>query len=208
MEAVDRFFEAYVKYWTMYDHESLLHFLDCLDSLEEKLQETSDVTLQIFAEYVPLDAVRRYWHAHEDMTRRIGLAKSVDVPGIHTDLPYVCLMDSKTLEEVIEEIDEECREEDRQTIDETIHCYGDIVNIGHLIFNIASLAMNLLVQHGIEGTSRDYALAKEIMQWDPERSKPLTFSGWLEGDPGLVCGVMTQLYGQSRGDDTQLHQDV
>jgi hypothetical protein len=203
VQAVDRFFGAYVKYWTAYDHESLLYLLDCLNDLEEELQETGDVTLQVFAQYVPLDAIRRYWHNHEEMTHRIGLAKSVEVPGIHTDLPYLCMIDTRTLERVIEEIDEEYREEDRQTIDETVHYYGDIVNIGHIIFNITSLVMDTLVQHGIEGTSREYALAREIMQWDPARRKPLTFSGWFEGDPGLVCSVLGQLYAQARGEEQE-----
>lgn len=194
MNAVDIFFGAYVAFWTHYDHDSLFQFLDSLNSLEEALQEDYDLSLQVFAEYVPLDALRSYWHGHSGMRNRIVLAQTVEMPGIHTDFPYLCLIDTPSMAEVIDAIDEEYREEDRQTIDETVHYYGDIVNLGHILFNITSLTMYTLLRHDIEGTSKAFSIAKEILRTDPAVGKPITFSGWFEGEPGLVCAFIDGIY--------------
>ena len=199
VDAVDTFFGAYVNFWTKYDHDSLLLLLDSMNDLEEALQETYDISLQVFAEYVPLDAIRNYWHNHDELRNNIVLAQSMELPGIHTDLPYLCLIDEPSLAKIIDEIDHEYREEDRQTIDETVHFYDEIVNIGHIIFNITSLTMNKLLQHGIEGTSKEFDIAKEIIRSDPAVGKPITFSGWFEGEPGLVCAILSQIYTQGKG---------
>lgn len=194
MKAVDSFFGAYVNYLTQYDNQSLLHFLDCLISLEEELQEKHDITIQIFPEYVPLDAIRNYWHNHEDLNHHFVLAQAPEMPGVHTDLPFLCLLDDNTMGKVIEEIDEEYREDDGLTIYETVHSYGNILNIGHIIFNITSHIMNRLLELGIEGTSKEYEIARESIKGYPDTSKPITFSGWFEGEPGLVCSVLNQIY--------------
>lgn len=199
MKAVDTFFSAFINYWTKYDRDSLLHLLDSLNDLDEELQERHDITVQIFAGYVPLDAIRSYWHNHEDVKKHIAVAQAAEIPGVQTDLPYLCLIDEVTLEKIIDEIDEEYREDDRQTIYETVHYYGEIVNVGHIIFNIASLIMDKLLQHGIEGTSKEFTIAKETIKRDPEARKPITFSGWFEGDPGLVCSYLTQIYKKATG---------
>lgn len=198
MDAVDTFFGAYINFWTKFDHDSLLFFLDCMNNLEEELQEKYDLSLQVFSEYVPLDALRNYWHKHKEIRNNIALAQSIDIPGVHTDLPYLCLIDAISLAKIIDDIDEEYREEDRQTIDETVHYYDEIINIGHILFNITSLTMNKLLQHGIEGTSKDFGIAKEIIRSDPESRKPITFSGWFEGEPGLVCAYLSQLYEKAK----------
>ena len=199
MKTVDSFFGACVKYWTEYDHDSLLCFLDCLISLEEELQEKHNETLQIFPEYVPLDAIRSSWHNHEDIKDHIVLARAPEMPGVNTDLHFLCLIDDETMEKVIKEIDEEYREDDELTIYETIHCYGSLNNIGHVIFNIASHIMYKLFQLGIEGTSKEYEIARESIMCCPDTDRPITFSGWFEGDPGLVCSVLTQIYEKGRG---------
>lgn len=200
MKAVDPFFSAYVNYWTQYDQQSLLHFLDCLDSLEVELQKEHDITLQIFPEYVPLDAIRSYWHNHEELKHHFVLARAPEMPGVHTDLPFLCLIDDDTMGKVIEEIDDEYREDDKLTIYETVHCYGNIVNIGHIIFNITSHIMNKLMELDIKGTSKEYEIARESIKCYPDNGKPITFSGWFEGDPGLVCSVLTQIYEKARKD--------
>jgi len=200
MTAVDSFFSAYVDYLTEYDHQSLLHFMDCLDSLEIELQKKYDTTLQIFPEYVPLDAIRNYWHNHEDIKNHFVLSQAPEMPGVHTDLPFLCLLDDNTMEKVIESIDEEYREDDGLTIYETVHFYGNIVNIGHIIFNITSHIMSKLLELGIEGTSKKYEIARESIRCYPDNSKPITFSGWFEGDPGLVCSVITQIYEKALDD--------
>lgn len=194
MDAVNTFFGAYINFWTTYDHDSLLLFLDSMNDLEEALQEKHDLSLQVFAEYVPLDAIRTYWHNHKELRNTIVLAQSMDIPGVHTDLPYLCLIDELSLSKIINEIDEEYREEDRQTINETVHYYGEIVNIGHILFNMTSLTMDKLLRHGIEGTSKGFNIAKEVIRCDPDIGKPITFSGWFEGEPGLVCAFLSHLY--------------
>ncbi|MBN2686945.1 MAG: hypothetical protein JXR85_02100 [Deltaproteobacteria bacterium] len=194
MNAVDTFFGSYVNFWTDYDHVSLLLFLDSLNDLEEALQEEHGLSLQVFAEYVPLDAIRNYWHRHDELRNRIVLAQSVEIPGVHTDFNYLCLIDASTMSNVIDAIDEEYREEDRQTIDETVHYYGNIINLGHILFNITSLTMHKLLYHGIEGTSKEFGIAKEILRSDPSIGKPITFSGWFEGEPGLVCAFIDTIY--------------
>lgn len=199
VDTVDTFFGAYVNFWTKYDHDALLLFLDSLNDLEEALQETHDLSLQVFAEYVPLDAVRNYWHNHDELRNTIILAQAAETQGVHTDLPYLCLIDEPSLSTIINEIDKEYREEDRQTINETVHYYGEIVNIGHILFNITSLTMNKLLQHGIEGTSKEFHIAKETLKSDPTIGKPITFSGWFEGDPGLVCAFLAQIYNSAKG---------
>ncbi|MBN2514898.1 MAG: hypothetical protein JXC33_02570 [Deltaproteobacteria bacterium] len=198
MKAVDSFFGAYVNYWTQYDHQSLLHVLDSLIFLDEELQEKHDITLQIFPEYVPLDAIRNYWHNHEDIQHHFVLARVPEMPGVQTDLPFLCLIDDDTLEKIIEAIDENYREDDELTIYETVHRYGNVVNIGHIIFNIASHVMNKLFQLGIEGTSKEYEIARESIMCYPDTRTPITFSGWFEGDPGLVCSVITRIYEETR----------
>lgn len=201
MKAVDSFFGAYVTYLTQYDNQSLLHFLDCLNCLEEELQEKHDITLQIFPEYVPLDAIRNYWNNHEDINHHFVLARAPEMPGVHTDLPFLCLLDDITMAKVIEAIDEEYREDDGLTIYETVHFYGNIVNVGHIIFNIASHVMNKLLEAGIEGTSKEYEIARESIKCYPDAG-PITFSGWFEGEPGLVCSVITQIYEKARAEQS------
>jgi hypothetical protein len=202
MKEVDSFFGAYVNYLTQYDNPSLLHFLDCLISLDDELQEKHDITIQIFPEYVPLEAIRNYWHNHEEIKHNVVLAQAPEMPGIHTDLPFLCLIEDTTMEKVIAEIDEEYREGDELTIYETVHFYGNIINIGHIIFNITSHIMNKLLEHGIEGKSKEYEITRESLSCYPDTSKLITFSGWFEGEPGLVCSVLTQIYEKARGEQS------
>jgi len=201
MNAVDSYFGAYVTYLTQFDAQSLLHFLDCLISLEEELQEKHDITLQVFPEYVPLDAIKNYWHNHEDIKHHFVLSRPPEMPGVNTDLPFLCLIDDKTMRKVIGEIDEEYREDDELTIYETVHLYDNIVNIGHIIFNITSQIMNKLLELGIAGTSKEYEIARESINCYHDAT-PITFSGWLEGEPGLVCSVLNQIYEKAQAEQT------
>jgi len=199
VKAVDTFFGAFVNYLTQYDPASLLRLIDCLDTLEEELQAKHDITLQIFPEYVPCEAIRNYWHTHAELSDHIAMGTVPEMHGVHADLPYVCLMKSEMLEKIIAAIDEEYREDDRLTIEELVYNYGDFVNLGHILFNIASMTMGKLLEHGIEGTSKDFRTARESIIRDPDDRKPITFSGWFEGDPELICSVMASIYEKATG---------
>ncbi|CAC9595159.1 hypothetical protein [uncultured Gammaproteobacteria bacterium] len=186
MEAVDRFYRLYSKYLESYDSDSLFNLLNSLHSLGDKLKTDNDIDLLKLDEFVTLKTIRNHLH-HQTKMRNIFTTIPVDkISGIHTDMVFMCLLYTSDINDSIEEVSNKYRSETKDIINNTVHFYGDVVNISHVIFNMAARLMVLLDKNNIVGISKGYLENYKCMMFDINNGHSITVSGKIYSNIGNV----------------------
>jgi len=199
MQSVDRFFRSYSKYLESYDEDSLFVLLNSLHSLNDRLKAEYEINLFKIDEFIVLKAIRNYIHHQSEMKNCLTSFPATEIMPIQTDLMFMCLIIKSDLDNSIEGIASKFRNSHKEKIENTVHYYGSVVNIGHVIFNMAAKLMDLLDQNSIQGESEEYYRNYECMTFDKENGHSITVSGKLYGyvgytdDVGEVEGVLLRI---------------
>ena len=177
MESVDRFYRSYSKYLESYDEDALFIFLNSLHSLNDRLKSDHSLDLFEMDEFVVLKAIRNYIHHQGEISSKLISFSAANVQPIQTDLAFLCLIMKSDLDEVIEGIHKKFRKDHEEIIGSTVHYYGSVVNLGHVIFNMAAKLMVFLDENAIKGSSKDFLRNQECMKFDMENGLSITVSG-------------------------------
>lgn len=189
MPSVDRFFRSYTKYLEDYDEDSLFVLLNSLHSLNDRLKSEYKVDFFDIDEFIVLKAVRNYIHHQSEMKNCLTSLSATKIMPIQTDLMFMCLIMKSDLDKSIAGITSKFRGSHKEIIENTVHYYGSVVNIGHVIFNMAAKLMVVLDQNGIKGKSDDYLRNYEGMVFDIENGHSITVSGRIFGHVNNVGEV-------------------
>jgi hypothetical protein len=179
MESVDRFYRSYSKYLEYYDNDSLFMLFNSLHSLNDRLKSEYDLNLFEIEEFIVLKAIRNYIHHQGEMLNKLTSSTITKIQPIQTDLMFMCLIMKPDLEKAINEIPNKFRDEHKKVIENHVHFYGSVVNIGHVIFNMAAKLMVFLDKNSIEGKSDEYTKNFNCMVFDIENGHSITVSGRL-----------------------------
>lgn len=182
MEAVDRFYRNYSKYLNEYSNDSLYNLLNSLHSLNDKLKSDYQIDLFKMDEFITLKTIRNYLHHKGELVSKLTIVPITEEMSIRTDLAVMCLMTKKELDLTIIEIKNlSHRKEQQEKIYNTVHLYGDVVNIAHVIFNMAAKLMEFLSGHNIKGKSKEYDENYECYLFDTNNGYSITIDGKLYG---------------------------
>ena len=186
MEAVDRFYRSYSKYLESYDSDSLFILLNSLHSLGDKLKTDSGVDLLKLDEFVTLKTIRNHLHHQTEMHNIFTTVPANKISDIQTDLPFMCLLYTSDINDAIEEISKKYKNRTKEIINNTVHFYGNVVNISHVIFNMAAKLMVILDKNNIVGKSKEYLENHECMMFDINNGHSITVSGKIYSHIGNV----------------------
>lgn len=179
MVSVDRFYRSYSKYLECYDEDTLFILLNSLHSLNDRLKSDHSLDLLKIEEFIVLKAIRNYIHHQDEMKNKLSSFPASKIKLIQTDLMFMCLIMKSDLDSAIEGISKKFRESQKEIIERLVHYYGSIVNIGHVIFNMAAKLMVFLDKNGIKGESEDFMRNHECMTFDINNGHSITVSGRL-----------------------------
>ena len=193
MESVDRFYRSYSKYIESYDEDTLFILLNSLHSLNDRLKADHSLDLFDMGEFVVLKAVRNFIHHQDEMSNKLTTFPATKVQSIQTDLAFMCLIMKSDLDEAIEGIPKKYRKDHAEIIESTVHYYGSVVNLGHVIFNMAAKLMVFLDEHGIKGSSEDFIKNHECMRFDIDNGYSITVSGRIYSHVNKVGKVESAL---------------
>ena len=177
MESVDRFYRSYSKYLESYDEDTLFILLNSLHSLNDRLKADRSIDLFEMDEFVVLKAIRNHIHHQDEMRNKLTTFPATKIQQIQTDLAFMCLIMKSDLDEAIEGIHKKFRKDHEEIIDSTVHYYGSVVNLGHVIFNMAAKLLVFLDENGIKGSSEDFLRNHECMRFDIGNGHSITVSG-------------------------------
>lgn len=194
MEAVDRFYRSYSKYLVNYDSDSLFILLNSLHSLSDKLKTDKDVDLLEIDEFVTLKTIRNHIHHQTEMHNILTTVPADKISHIQTDLLFMCLMYKTDIDDSIEAILNKYKEKTKDIIYKTVHFYGDVVNISHVIFNMAAKLMVILDKNNIEGKSKEYLENYESMMFDINNGHSITVSGKIYTSANNVGKIQDILF--------------
>ena len=177
MESVDRFYRSYSKYLENYDSDSLFILLNSLHSLGDKLKTDKDLDLLEVDEFVVLKTIRNHLHHQSEMHNILTTIPVDKINNIQTDLLFMCLIYKTDIDESIKPVFKKYKTRTKNIIYKTVHFYGNVVNISHVIFNMAAKLMVILDENNIEGKSKEYLDNYECMMFDINNGHSITVSG-------------------------------
>jgi len=177
MESVDRFYRSYLKYLNQYDGDTLFILLNSLHSLNHKLMSEHKIDLFKTNEFITLQTIRNHLHHESEITNKLTTIPVSNKLNIETDLIFLCLMNKHDLETSIDNIKNKHKEKHREIINKTVHCYGSIINIGHVIFNMAAKLIIILNKNKIKGKSEEYFKNYNAVMSDISNNYSITISG-------------------------------
>lgn len=193
MEAVDRFYRSYSKYLISYDSDSLFILLNSLHSLGDKLKTYKNLGLLEIDEFITLKTVRNHMHHQKEMHNTLTTVPVNQISNIQTDLLFMCLIYKTDIDESIEVVSNKYKEKTKDIIYKTAHFYGEVVNISHVIFNMAAKLMVILDKNNIEGKSNEYLENYESMMFDINNGHSITVSGKIYSsvnNDGKIEGIL------------------
>ena len=177
MESVDRFYRAYSKYLHSYDNDSLFNLLNSLHSLSDKLKSDFCVDLLKMNEFVTLKTIRNHLHHQSEMNNALTTIPLEEITPLQTDLLFMCLIAKDDLDSSIEGVSKKYIQQTKAIIYKTVHFYGHVVNISHVIFNMAAKLMVILGENKISGVSKEYLYNHERMVFDISNGYSVTVCG-------------------------------
>lgn len=177
MEAIDRFYRSYSKYLVNYDSDSLFILLNSLHSLGDKLKTDKNIDLLEVDEFVVLKTIRNHIHHQSEMHNILTTVPVDKISNIRIDLLFMCLIYKADIDNSIEAVQIKYKQRTKDIIYKTAHFYGSVVNISHVIFNMAAKLMVILDKNNIEGKSKEYIENYESMMFDVSNGHSITVSG-------------------------------
>ncbi len=186
MEAVDRFYRSYSNYLRNYDNDSLFILLNSLHSLGDKLKTDNNIDLLTMDEFVTLKTIRNHLHHQADIHNISTSIPIEKISPILIDLAFMCLLYTSDINDAINDVQKKYRNKTKDIINNTVHFYGNVVNISHVIFNMAAKLMVVLEENGIAGKSDEYQRNYDCMMFDINNGHSITVSGKIYGHIGNI----------------------
>ena len=193
MLAIDRFYRSYAQHCKSHNADTLFQLLSSLHSLNDQLKVQHKIDFFDIPEFITLKVIRNYLHHAGDISDKIVFANFTDLE-ISTDLMHLCLFEAKQLDQAISGIIKKYRDEHEKTTKNTVHYYGNYVNIAPAIFNVAAAVMVVLLENEIEGDSDEFHEVKAAVKNDINIGCSIRVSGKISGHPGDLNKLVNQIY--------------
>lgn len=134
--AVGRFFRYYYKHSTAPDADTIFELLNSLHSLNDKLKSKLKVDLFDSPYFIALKSLRNFVHHEDEIYSEIRIINQEDI-AFTSDLMYLCLIKTDTVEKAINGLDKRRRKVDEATIRSEFKWYDNVVDINPTVFNCA-----------------------------------------------------------------------
>lgn len=192
--AADRFFRCYELHCVAPDQDSLFNLLNSAHSLNDKIQKEVGTDFFGVKEFVAIKALRNLFHHKGELLNEVRSIAALDLPLIHSDLMFLCLVPRTIVEEAISEIGQKYKDQEEPIIREVLHWYGSVVNINPCVFNFAVHVYERVEELKMNLSSDGYMTIKGSYHFEERNNYSHFVSGKISCNAGDVETVLTTVF--------------